>query len=61
MLRNMDTHHPNVGIFQEYLHALHMVHRDLKPENILMDSNGTLFLCDFGLSKVGILQNNVDR
>lgn len=29
-----------------------MVHRDLKPENILVDSNRTLFLCDFGLSKV---------
>ena len=37
---------------QAYLHSLHMVHRDLKPENILMDSNRTLFLCDFGLSKV---------
>ena len=37
---------------QEDLHSLNMVHRDLKPENILMDSNRTLFLCDFGLSKV---------
>jgi len=36
----------------EYLHSLNMVHRDLKPENILVDSNCTLFLCDFGLSKV---------
>ena len=39
-------------IFREYLHSLNMVHRDLKPENILVDSNRTLFLCDFGLSKV---------
>ena len=39
-------------MLQEYLHSLNMVHRDLKPENILVDSNGTLFLCDFGLSKV---------
>ena len=37
---------------QEYLHSMKMVHRDLKPENILMDNNGSLFLCDFGLSKV---------
>ena len=30
-----------------------MVHRDLKPENVLVGgSNRTLFLCDFGLTKV---------
>jgi len=37
---------------QEYLHSMNMVHRDLKPENVLVDKNRTLFLCDFGLSKV---------
>lgn len=31
---------------------MNMVHRDLKPENVLVDANRTLFLCDFGLSKV---------
>ena len=29
-----------------------MVHRDLKPENVLVGNDRTLFLCDFGLSKV---------
>ena len=31
-----------------------MVHRDLKPENILLDASLTVFLCDFGVSKVGM-------
>ena len=39
--------------WQEFLHSVGMVHRDLKPENILLDANLTIFLCDFGISKVG--------
>ena len=38
--------------WQEFLHSVGMVHRDLKPENILLDANRTIFLCDFGISKV---------
>ena len=49
---DINAHSLAVVTFQEYLHSLNMVHRDLKPENILVDSKGTLFLCDFGLSKV---------
>ena len=44
---------------QEYLHSINMVHRDLKPENILVDCNRTLFLCDFGLSKVNLSTSTV--
>lgn len=36
----------------DFLHSAGMVHRDLKPENILLDAELTVFLCDFGISKV---------
>lgn len=36
----------------EYLHKCNLVYRDLKPENILVDSNGYLFVTDFGFCKM---------
>merc|ERR1740130_402346 len=35
----------------DYCHYEHIIHRDLKPSNVLLDSDGTLKLCDFGLSR----------
>lgn len=41
----------------EYLHEYNIIHRDIKPANILLDSNSTILLADFGISK--IIKNKV--
>lgn len=42
----------------QHLHQYDIVYRDLKPENILLDANGHIALCDFGLSKANLTQND---
>ncbi|OQE14558.1 hypothetical protein PENFLA_c037G06177 [Penicillium flavigenum] len=42
----------------QHLHEHDIVYRDLKPENILLDANGHIALCDFGLSKANLSQND---
>ncbi|VVA92729.1 unnamed protein product [Arabis nemorensis] len=44
----------------EYLHSLKIVHRDLKPDNLLIAHNGHIKLTDFGLSKIGLINNTID-
>ena len=34
-----------------YMHAANILHRDLKPANILINSDCSLKICDFGLSR----------
>ena len=41
-----------VAVALGYLHSSSIIYRDLKPENILMNSDGYIYLADFGLAKV---------
>ncbi|KZW01511.1 Pkinase-domain-containing protein [Exidia glandulosa HHB12029] len=42
----------------EHLHDFNVIYRDLKPENILLDYNGHIALCDFGLCKQNMTEND---
>ncbi|EGG20039.1 protein serine/threonine kinase [Cavenderia fasciculata] len=45
----------------EYLHKNFVTHRDLKPDNMLIDSKGHIKLTDFGLSKIGIIDDAIKQ
>ena len=42
----------------ESLHEMNVIYRDLKPENILLDYQGHIALCDFGLCKLNMADND---
>lgn len=42
----------------ESLHEMNVIYRDLKPENILLDYQGHIALCDFGLCKLNMANDD---
>ena len=36
----------------DFLHSRNAVHRDLKPDNVLIDEEGTVKICDLGISRI---------
>jgi len=41
----------------KYIHSANVIHRDLKPSNLLVNSNCDLKICDFGLAR-GIMSDD---
>ena len=44
----------------KYIHSANVLHRDLKPSNLLVNSNCDLKVCDFGLAR-GVLPEEDER
>ncbi|CAD8077065.1 unnamed protein product [Paramecium sonneborni] len=43
----------------EEIHKQGVLHRDLKPENMMLDDKNTVYLIDFGISKIYIRKNGM--
>ena len=51
-LREIDRIFTQLADALSYAHSQGVIHRDLKPANALVDSQGNLFLTDFGIAKI---------
>ncbi|NP_001313013.1 mitogen-activated protein kinase 3-like [Nicotiana tabacum] len=43
----------------KYIHSANVLHRDLKPSNLLVNANCDLKICDFGLARPNIENENM--
>jgi serine/threonine protein kinase len=62
VMNSINSAHRSIILFQilnavSFLHKYNIAHRDIKPQNILLFNNIDIKLCDFGLSKIGVLSN----
>ena len=54
---NIITYVQDLILIIKSVHSYNIIHRDLKPSNICIDSNNKLYLIDFGLSRINIINN----
>lgn len=54
---NIITYVEDLILIIKSVHYYNIIHRDLKPSNICIDSSNKLYLIDFGLSRINIMNN----
>jgi serine/threonine protein kinase len=54
---NIITYVEDLILIIKSVHSYNIIHRDLKPSTVCIDSNNKLYLIDFGLSRINIINN----
>ena len=47
----------NMLCAMNFIHSANIIHRDIKPANILFKNDCTIKLCDFGLSRTSLMDD----